>query len=432
MDTEGSRSKALIRPWLGRPRARLSLIMGALGGLALVILLLWGVRRVPAGWTGLWTPDGHLVETGSLYLRWSGSSLALYPKRVNLDRAALRVGVGGDTLHGHASLSGELLPEVARAIASRRAAQATPVQATEAAVLQAINEVLRPRGALDLVESSPFPLEDTWLSVAGVERGLRVESSEIDLVSVVSLRQVAGRLLEDDGQVAADAFLVSVMSRRPGDPAPICVRADVARLAGESARAEILYLEALELDPLMPEPMAAMLARSQDNPDALDRSERLLQKALRIAPESVRHLNWTSLILAQRGDLRGAEAALVRALAIEPESTSTVGNLAALMDRQGRREEAIDRLQQALETHPDEPMLLYNLGSALAAEGDLQGALEALIHAERSSPPSVRLYARLAAVHEMLGNLEQAGAYRKRAEELQQARTNALTPRGDS
>ncbi|MEE9218239.1 MAG: hypothetical protein V3U98_04150, partial [Acidobacteriota bacterium] len=92
MDTEGSRSKALIRLWLGRPWARLSLITGVLGGLALLILLLWGVRRVPAGWIGVWNPDGRLVETGSVYLRWSGSSLALYPKRVNLDRAALRVG----------------------------------------------------------------------------------------------------------------------------------------------------------------------------------------------------------------------------------------------------------------------------------------------------------------------------------------------------
>lgn len=419
-----------MRSWLSRPRARLTLMAGVLAGLVL-LLLLWGVRRVPAGWIGIGNPDGRLAETGSLYLRWSGSSLALYPKRVNLDRAALRVATGGDTLRGHASLSGELLPEVARAIASRRGAQATPAQATQAAVLRAINEVLRPRGALNLVESSPFPLEGTWLSVAGVDRGLRVESSEIDLVSVASLRQVAGRLLENDGQEVADAFLVSVMSRRPGDPAPICVRADVARLTGESARAEILYLEALELDPLMPEPMAVLLARSQDSPDALDRSERLLQRALRIAPKSVRHLNWLSLILAQRGDLRGAEAALVRALAIKPDSASTVVNLAALLDRQGRREEAIDRMRQALENHPDEPMLLYNLGSALAAGGDLEGALQALTHAERSSPPSVHLYTRLAAVHEMLGNPQQAGAYRKRVEELQQARRNALAPEGD-
>ncbi len=432
MDTERSRSKELIRVWLGHPRARLALIAGALGGLALLILLLWGVRRVPAGWIGVGSPDGRLVETGSVYLRWGGSSLSLYPKRVNLDRAALRVRSGADTLHGQASLSGELLPEVALAIASHPGARATPVQATEAAVLQAINEVLRPRGALDLVESSPFPLEGTWLSVAGVDRGMRVESSEIDLVSVASLRQVAGRLLESDGQEVADAFLVSVMSRRPGDPAPICVRADVARLAGQSGRAELLYLEALELDPLMPEPMAVLLARSHKSPDALDRSERLLKRALGIAPESVRHLNWMSLVLAQRGDLRGAEAALVRALALEPDSASTIVNLAALLDRQGRREEAIDRMQQALESHPDEPMLLYNLGSALAAGGDLEGALEALTHAERSSPPSVRLYARLAAVHEMLGNPEQAGAYRRRAEELQQARRNALAPEGDS
>jgi tetratricopeptide (TPR) repeat protein len=422
-----------LRSWLRNPRARGVLLGCTAGVLALfVVLLMWGVRRVPEGWLGVWSPDGRLAESGSVYLIWNTSSLNLYPTRVELDRATLAVGSGGDALRGVASLRGELVPEVARALASRSKDERTPTEETEQAVLQAIGEKLKVRDALELVESSPFPLETTWLRVAGVERGLRVESSEIDLVSVTSLRVVAWRLMQSKGLDAADAFLVSVMTRRRGDPIPICVRADLARLGGDTNRSELLYLEALELDPLMPEPMAMLVAQAQQRPDGLERSERLLRRALEIEPRSVQHLNWLSLVLARRGDIKGAEAALVRALAISPDSPTTSGNLAALLDRQGRRREAIERLQQALGKNPDEPVLLYNLGSALAGAGELQEALQALQRAERVSPPSEHLYSRLAAVYEMLGNTAQAEEYRKRAEEVHRARMNPLAPEDDS
>ncbi|MEE9219004.1 MAG: tetratricopeptide repeat protein [Acidobacteriota bacterium] len=400
-------------------------MIGALAAFTLgLALTFWIVRRVPEGWTAVRTADGNLLEPGRLYSSWSRSSFELFPSRINLDKAPLQVRApGGEVLDGELSLQGEFLPEVAQALSRESQETGSAEQRTRRAAISAVSAALSSREARELVESSPFSLQTPWLRVAGVERGLRVEASQIDLWSVGSLRAVSATLFRRHGAEVADAFLISLMARRPAHPVPICVRGDLARLQGDSGRAEILYLEALELDPTLPGALAVLVAQPDQSAGQLERTDRLLRRALKVQPESIQHLNWLSLVLARRGDPKGAEAALVRALALDPGEPTTGINLSALLNRQGRSQEAIERLHKVLHRHPDHPLALFNLGSVLADLGQLDEALEMFQHAERVSPPSVRLYARLAAVHELRGEMQEAERYRERARTLREERS---------
>jgi tetratricopeptide (TPR) repeat protein len=408
-----------LRAWIERPGGRAALV-ALVGAVSLATTLaLSALRRVPEGWIGVRPSDRSLLVGGQRYLALRGSAIELFPLGVEIKGAALQVTAsGGEALRGRLDLSGDLAPEVPRALAG----PLPPGERLRAAIVTLVERALATRAASDLVESSPFALRAPWLPVGGVEHGLKVISSQVDLVSVTSLRMIASRLTGSAGAPAASALLDTLAARRPRDPAPLCVKGDVARIGGDTARAEALYLEALDLDPTLPEAMEAVVMLAQQTGENLDRAERLLRKALELKPDSLSHLNWLSLVLARRGDLRGAESALVRALSISPEEPTSAINLASLMDRQGRRTDAIDQLRRVLDKHPDYPMALYNLGSALAEQGDLEGAIATLERAEKTTPPSVRLYSRLAMAYEQRGDAKKAAEYRDKAARVRRDR----------
>ena len=416
-----------LRAWIARPGGRTALV-ALVGAVSFATTLaLSALRQVPEGWIGVRRSDHSLLVAGQRYLALRGSSVEIFPLSVEIKGAPLQVTAsGGEALRGGLDLSGELAPEVPRALAGDDASP-PPGERLRAAIVTLVERALATRAASDLVESSPFALRAPWLPVGGVERGLKVISSQVDLVSVTSLRGMASRLTASSGTSAASAFLDTLAARRPRDPAPLCVKGDVARIGGDTARAEALYLEALDLDPTLPEAMEALVALAQQRGENLDRAERLLRRALAAKPDSLSHLNWLSLVLARRGDLRGAESALVRALSISPDEPTSAINLASLMDRQGRRTDAIDQLRRVLAKHPDHPMALYNLGSALAEQGDLEGAIATLERAEKTTPPSVRLYSRLAMAYEQRGDAKKSAEYRDKAARVQRERQASVT-----
>jgi tetratricopeptide (TPR) repeat protein len=412
-----------LRAWLGtrRGKAAAALAVGivAFAGTALFI----GVRRVPEGSVGIRRADGAPLEAGRTYFSLRDAAVTLMPVALDLRGVSVPFETaGGERLRATLALRGTLAIEAARALASGEEEQPPPEDKVRSAVAQAVGRALALREGREMIEASPFPLKTPWLGIAGVERGLEIESSEVDLVTVESLRQAAARLQAGPDPAAALRFLQALAERRPSDPAPVCVLGDLARLAGDWGRAEGLYLQALELDPTLHAALEVLSVRAQQTGEDVERVERLLRRALQSRPESIAFLNWLSLVLARREDFQGAEGALVRALAISPGDAATAINLAALKDRQGRRKEAIDLLRRLLEHQPDNALALFNLGSALAEEGDLPGALAALEHAERITPPSVRLYSRLAAVHEKNGDAQRAAAYREKAEETRRRR----------
>lgn len=389
----------------------------------LLTFLLTSIRRVPEGTVGVRAGDGALLEPGERYLGWRDSSVAVYPVDIDLRGATIQVQApGGERLRGRLDLRGRLATDVVRALSAPAAAGAPPEERVQAAVVDAVGSALSLREARDLVDASPFALQAPWLPLAGVEQGLSVKSSEVDLVSVESLRAVTARAYQSGGRAAAEAYLERLASRRPGDPAPLCVQGDLARIQRDLARAESLYLQALELDPVLPAPMEVLVVHAHQSGQNLERAERLLRRALERKPDSTPHLNWLSLVLARRGDLRGAESALVRALALDPRDAATAVNLAALMDRQGRRSEAIEQLQRVLDKHPDHPLALYNLGSALAEEDRLDEAIATFERAEKVSPPSVLLTRRMAMAYERRGDLRKAEEYRQKAAALERER----------
>lgn len=429
MEAEGRNPRGLSA--LAERRGFRALAAAVVGLTAFTLTaLVTGLRRVPEGSVGVRARDGALLEPGTRYLGWRASAVDVFP--VEIDWSGVPVPVetaAGARLRGRLSLRGRLDERVVRTLAAAvPQGNVSPGERTRAAVVEAVGKALALRDARDLVDSSPFALKAPWLSVGDVEQGVRVDASEVDMVSVESLRAVAAQVHRAGGPAAAASYLEALASRRPGDPAPLAVQGDLTRIGGDFARAESLYLQALELDPTLPAPMEVLVVHAQQSGRDLERAERLLRRALEIRPDSLPHLNWLSLLMARRGDLRGAEAALVRALAIAPGDAATAVNLAALMDRQGRRDEAIDQLHRVLEAHPEHPLALYNLGSALAEKGDLDGAVGALERAGRVTPPSVRLYQRLAAVYEERGDLQRAEEYRGRAAALERERQAARSP----
>ena len=444
METEGRDSDLLSAggagaspPPAGAPpvaflhRREVRIAAAALVGMAAfaATLVVTSLRRVPEGTLGVRGSDGTFLEPGQRYLGWRASSVSIYPARIDLRDVPVPVqSPQGERLRGRFSLAGSVSAEAVRALSGAGGAAGSPEERTRAAITEAVARALALRQARDLVDSSPFAFKTPWLPLAGTQQGLQIDSSEIDMVSVESLRAVVSKLHESGGRAAVEPYLEALAARRPADPAPICVLGDLARIEGQTGRAEALYLQALEMDPTLHPALEVLVVQAQQGGENIDRVERLLRRALDLKPDMLPALNWLSLLLARRGDLRGAEGALVRALALAPDEATTAVNLAALMDRQGRRGDAIDQLNRVLGKHPDHPLALYNLGSALADQGKLEEGIAALEKAEKVSPPSVRLCRRLALAYEKKGDARKAEEYRQKAAAVERSKQGEPAP----
>lgn len=217
--------------------------------------------------------------------------------------------------------------------------------------------------------------------------------------------------------------LCNLPSYRFNHAAPLARWADSYAQAGETARAEALYREALSLEPDMPEAkmgLAALfetLGRRQEAADLYDDVSRGARGPL---SASVRH----AAMLAEAGELGEAErllaavpardrtpaaitvlagirmqqsrddeagALLREALAIDPEDQSAMLNAALLAARQGRANESDSLFRVVLLLNPHEPRALFNAGSIAARAGDLERAVALWERLEQINPDYPRL-----------------------------------------
>lgn len=113
-------------------------------------------------------------------------------------------------------------------------------------------------------------------------------------------------------------------------------------------------------------------------------------------------------MLAQAGDLAGAERELEAAAAAEPRNPGVLEFLGVVRRQRGRVREAVDALRAAAAAAPRNAQIANNLGTALGDAGDVRGAVECFRRAAALDPRHALAWFNLAVNLRTLG--EDAGA----------------------
>jgi tetratricopeptide (TPR) repeat protein len=155
--------------------------------------------------------------------------------------------------------------------------------------------------------------------------------------------------------------------------------------AGRLEEAEAIYREILRRDPGHLEALR-LLALVAMNAEHYGQAEKLLQRAVEIAPDYL--AAWIDLSRAklERLDLQGALASIERAFQLNPHSANVHVNLAHVQARSGRHDQAIETYRRAIELNPDLPAGHLGLGNALKTVGRQAEAIEAYRRATALRP----------------------------------------------
>jgi len=157
--------------------------------------------------------------------------------------------------------------------------------------------------------------------------------------------------------------------------APLSMRRAVALLSsGRANEARAVVEQALASGgPESKEPvMLYLLAESQRVLKDLDAAQSTAEKLLAANPNDVRGLHVMSLILQDKGDVKGAEKSLRDLIARDPLDANALNSLGYLYAERGERlDEAVTLLQRALKVEPGNPSYLDSLGWAYFQQGRL-------------------------------------------------------------
>jgi tetratricopeptide (TPR) repeat protein len=116
-----------------------------------------------------------------------------------------------------------------------------------------------------------------------------------------------------------------------------------------------------------------LLAESQRVVKDLDAALATAQKLVAANPDDVRGLHVLSLILQDRGDVKGAERTLRDLIARDPMDANALNSLGYMFAERGERlDEAVTLVQRALSVEPGNPSFLDSLGWAYFQQGRLE------------------------------------------------------------
>src|SRR5207245_1588842 len=167
----------------------------------------------------------------------------------------------------------------------------------------------------------------------------------------------------------------------------------VKRGENEAARKE--FLEALEIDPSLEEPLVELHKMYQGTGQVLT-LEPLVRRGLAMNDRSVVHHNWMGFIYEWKKDIPRSESEFKRALELDPDDAATLANLGALYGRAGRLTEAVAVLDRAVEKDPENMESWVNLGAAQGRMGRAREAIQALETARRKGLKTTTLFNALA------------------------------------
>jgi tetratricopeptide (TPR) repeat protein len=113
-----------------------------------------------------------------------------------------------------------------------------------------------------------------------------------------------------------------------------------------------------------------LLAESQRQAKDLDAALATAQKLIAASPDDVRGLHVLSLVLQDKGDMKGAEKALRDLIARDPLDANALNSLGYMLAERGERlDEAVSLVQRALAIEPGNPSYLDSLGWAYFQQG---------------------------------------------------------------
>jgi len=221
---------------------------------------------------------------------------------------------------------------------------------------------------------------------------------------------------------AAEAELVAALQARPDDWSSHYNLGSFYSDRGDLAQALRHYELAGKFRPgAVPPLVNASIVYAQVG--QAGKAEESLLKALAISPANpAAHFNM-GLLKAELGDAGKAEEHLRAALKFEPTMAEAAYNLGVLL-AQGKPKESLEWCARAWQLRPGEARYGYTLAFYLDRAGNPQGASEILRTLIDRQPEYVDAYLLLGAIHERLGQAEQAKTVYQRA-----ARIEGLSPR---
>lgn len=213
--------------------------------------------------------------------------------------------------------------------------------------------------------------------------------------------------------------------RRYPDAADLTLRGKALaveiRVTGNAVQAVELFRQALDIDPDNVEALIGIastliyqvlnLFQTEQREESLDEAERLISRALMLAPDHIGALKARAALLRARGRFADAVIANRAVIARNPGEPTAFNELGLSKLYLGATHEAMQWFRRADRIAPTDPTRwtwLQGLGRALMQLGEHEQAVEALRQAVESNPGSRRGRAFLAAAEALAGNIPQA------------------------
>jgi Flp pilus assembly protein TadD/SAM-dependent methyltransferase len=151
----------------------------------------------------------------------------------------------------------------------------------------------------------------------------------------------------------------------------------------------------------------------------------LVERSVRLAPANALYRQNFGLLLAEAGELAGAEAQFGEIVRLEPGNPTAHNYLGMARQRLGRMDEAIASYEVALQLRPEDPATANNLGYCLLERGELERALSCLRRSIAADATSPVAHSNLGNALRETGDLHSAAECYRRALELAPRFANA-------
>lgn len=247
-------------------------------------------------------------------------------------------------------------------------------------------------------DSTPVPRADSVVAVVPARTGTGTKAA----ASAPPVRQTPRAASQTPPRVAQSAapaarpdssggLRIAVEAARE-DAAQLFAAAVSAQREGNLTYARTAYERVLVMAPgdvdAMNNLAVLLLARRE-----LDASERMLRRAVALAPRNVGVWSNLGTVLRERGQNADAIAAFQHALSIDPTHLPTRISLAQQFFAIGSYPKAREILERVVAENPAVPEAQYALGQVLEQQGDIPGAIRAYSTFIRVAPPRFAAHA---------------------------------------